>query len=55
MMDKKGKGNEDEEFQWQIIHNYMDLMVEKIVAGEVGVILTLDNIDDIFSIRLPRS
>ena len=46
MTDKQGTENEDEEFQQQIIHNYVDLMAEKIAEGEVGAVSTSDDKTD---------
>ena len=46
MVDKKGMENEDDGFERQIIHNYMDLMAEKIAEGEVGAVSTSDDKTD---------
>ena len=42
LVEKQGAVNVDEEFQEQIIHNYIDLMAEKIINGDVGALLTSD-------------
>ena len=46
MVDKKGAENVDDEFQRQIIHNYIDFMADKIVDEDVGAVSTSDENTD---------
>ena len=46
MVDKKGAESVDDEFQWQIIHNYIDIMADKIVDEDVGAVSTSDENTD---------
>ena len=46
MVEKQGADNVDEKFQEQIIHNYINLMTEKITNGYVGAVSTSDEKTD---------